>query len=300
MRVDPFFVQGLAGSLNDVTASEAQLSEELSSGLRVTNLSVDPVAAAQGTLLGSAVAADDSYVQAASSAQSKLQLTDSALGEVVTQLTQAISLATSGGDATLNAADKATVGQELSAIRDQVLALANTQYLGQYIFGGSKGSTAPFVQTGEGAGPASTKYVGDSAVQYVTTESGQKIATNLVGSNVFTATGSSVLGALNQVVADFAAGATGAQLVVDTGALTAGLNTVNAQRGLIDTSLTQVEASSTYAQTDATQQSAAVTTLLDANAATVATQLSNAETQSAALSNTIATLEKGSLFDYLK
>ena len=298
MRVDPFFVQGLSGSLNDVTASEAQLSNELASGLRVTSLSVDPVAAAQATLIGAAISSDDSYVQAASSATSKLQLTDSALGEVVTQLTQAISLATSGGDDTLNGANKTTIGRELSAIRDQVFSLANTQYLGQYIFGGSQGSTAPFVQTGTSAA-ATTTYVGDQSLQYVTTESGQRIQTNLVGSNVFTASGSSVLTALNQVVSDFSSGAPAAQLAVDTGALTTALGTVNAQRGVIDASLSQVEATSTYAQTDETEQTAAQNTLVDANAATVATSLSDAETQSAALSNTIAALAKGSLFDYL-
>jgi flagellar hook-associated protein 3 FlgL len=299
MRVDPFYVQGLAGSLNDVTATEAELSGELASGLRVTSLSVDPVAAAQGSIIGSSIAADDAYIQSASSAQSRLQLTDSALGEVVTQLTQAISLATSGGDSTLSATNKQSIGQELSGIRDQVLSLANTQYLGQYIFAGSQGSTAPFVQSGPST-DATTTYVGDQALQYSTTESGQRIQTNLAGSSVFTAPGSSVLGALNQVVADFSSGASAAQLAADAGALTSALGTVNAQRGVIDTSLAQVQAASSYAQTDASQQTAAQSTLLDADAASVATNLSNAETQSAALSNTIASLAKGSLFDYLK
>jgi flagellar hook-associated protein 3 FlgL len=299
MRVDPFYVQGLSSALNDVTSTEAQLSNELSSGLRVTSLSVDPVAAAQATLIGSSIAQDDQYVQASSSAQSKLQVTDSALGEVVTQLTQAIGLATSGGDGTLNPSNKAAVGQELSAIRDQVFSLANTQYLGQYIFGGSQGSTAPFVQTGP-SDSATTAYVGDTQLQYVTTQSGQRLQTNVAGSSVFTAAGSSALGALNQVVSDFTSGASGAQLATDTGALTSALNTVNTQRGVVDSSLSQVTATGTYAQTDATQQTAAQSSLLDANAAQVATSLSNAETQSAALSNVIATLSKGSLFDYIK
>jgi len=299
MRVDPFYVQGLVTSLDQVTANEAQLSNELASGLRVTSLSVDPVAAAQATLLGASIAADDQYVQAAGSAQSQLQVTDSALGEVVTQLTQAISLATSAGDATLSQANKSSIGAELSVIRDQVFSLANTQYLGQYIFGGSVGSTAPFVQSGSGS-TATTTYVGDQSIQYVTTESGQQLQTNVPGSAVFTAAGSNVLAALNQVVSDFASGASAAQLVEDTSALTSGLDTVNSQRGLIDASLSQVEATSTYAQTDATGQTAAQSTLLDADPAAVATSLSNAETQSTALSDTIAALEKGSLFDFLQ
>ena len=41
MRVDPFYVQSLVGALTDASASEASLSSELSSGLRVTSLAVD-------------------------------------------------------------------------------------------------------------------------------------------------------------------------------------------------------------------------------------------------------------------
>ena len=54
MRVDPNYVSGLVGSLNDATLSQQTLSTELSSGLRVASASDDPVAAGQASLLGSA------------------------------------------------------------------------------------------------------------------------------------------------------------------------------------------------------------------------------------------------------
>lgn len=295
MRVDPFYVQGLVGALNDAKANEAQLSTELSSGLRVSSLSDDPVAVAQSTVLGAAISVDDSYVQAASSTESKLQVTDSALGEVVTQLTQAVTLAVSGGNSTLNASDQATIGQELSRIQQQVLSLANTSYLGEYIFAGSQGSAQPFTQSG-----GTTTYNGDTALQYVTTENGQKIQTNVPGSAVFDAPGSSVFAALNKVVADFAAGADSGTLGADSSALSSALATVSTQRSVIDTSLAQVQSTSTYAQTDAAQLTASQSSLIAANSAQVATSLSNVETQSEALDNVIAALEKGSLFDYVK
>ena len=47
MRVDPFYVVNLSGSLDQSQASQEQLTEELSSGLRVTAIGDDPVAAAQ-------------------------------------------------------------------------------------------------------------------------------------------------------------------------------------------------------------------------------------------------------------
>ena len=84
MRVDPHYVSGLVASLNSSTLSEQQLTAELSSGLRVSSLSADPVAAGQASLLSSAISQDDSFVQTASSTQSLMQVADSALGSVVT------------------------------------------------------------------------------------------------------------------------------------------------------------------------------------------------------------------------
>jgi len=50
--------------------------------LRVASLQDGPVAVALSTLLGSSIAKDDSFVQTASNESSRLQVTDSTLGEV--------------------------------------------------------------------------------------------------------------------------------------------------------------------------------------------------------------------------
>ena len=139
MRVDPNYISNLTAAVDQSASEEERLTSELSSGLRVASLSDDPVAAAQSTLFGSAIARDDSFVQTASGEVSRLQVADSTLGEVVTQVTSAISAAVAGNNGTLNASDIASVAQKLSGIRDQVLSLANTSYQGQYLFGGSQG-----------------------------------------------------------------------------------------------------------------------------------------------------------------
>jgi flagellar hook-associated protein 3 FlgL len=102
------------------------------------------------------------------------------------------------------------------------------------------------------------------------------------------------------VIADFASNASSAQIGGDAALLTTALNTVDSQRSIIGTSLAQIQTSSTYAQTTAAQFTASETTLISADAAQVATQLSTAETQGQALSSVIASLAKGSLFDYIK
>jgi flagellar hook-associated protein 3 FlgL len=295
MQVDPHFVSGLVVSLNNSKLAEQKLTSELSSGLAVTSLSDNPVAAGQASMLTSAISQDDTFVQTAATAESLMQVTDSALGSVVTQLTSALSLAVSGNSGTNNAADLSSLSQQLGSIRDQVVSLANTNYQGTYIFAGSKGNVQPFT-TDSSTSPATTTYHGDSSTNSITTVNGQHIQTGLAGSAVFTAPGADVMTALNNLIADFAGGTVSATASMDIGVLQTALSNVSQQRVSLDSSLSRIQTASTYAQTDATNRTATVSALVSADPATVATQLSAAETQYQALISVIATVEKQSLF----
>jgi flagellar hook-associated protein 3 FlgL len=299
MRVDPHYVSGLVVSLNSSTLSEQQLTSELSSGLRVSSLSDDPVAAGQSSLLNSSISQDDTFVQTASTTQSLMQVADSTLSSVVTQLTSALSLSVSGNSGTASASDLTSLSQQLSSVRDQVVSLANTSYQGVYIFAGSKGSVRPFT-VDTSTSPATTTYSGDSQASNVTTENGQLLQTTLAGSAVFMAPGADVMTALNNLVADFASGTVSSTASTDIGVLQTALGNVSQQQTVLGSSLDRLESASTYAQIDATNRTAEVSSLVSANPATVATQLSSAETQNQALMSVIATVEKQSLFSYLQ
>lgn len=296
LSFDPHYVTGLVASLKNSSLTEQQLTKELSSGLRVTSLSDDPVAAGRASLLTSEISQDDTFVQTASSMQGLMQVTDSTLGSVVTQLTTAISLGVSGNGGTLNSGQLSSLSQQLSSIRDQVVALGNTVYEGVYIFAGSKGDVKPFT-TDTTTTPAVTTYNGDANVNSVTTVNGQQILTGLAGSAVFTATGASVMAALNNLIADFAGGTVGATTTADIGALSDSLANVSQQRITLDSSMGRMETASENAQTDSTNRVSIAASLVAADPATVATQLSSAETQNQALMSVIATVQKQSLFD---
>jgi flagellar hook-associated protein 3 FlgL len=108
------------------------------------------------------------------------------------------------------------------------------------------------------------------------------------------------MAALNQLIADFGSGAVSASAATDVGVLQTALSNVSQQRSVLDSSLSRLESASTYAQTDATNRTAAISSLVAADPATVATQLSSAETQKQALMSVISTVEKQSLFDYIR
>jgi flagellar hook-associated protein 3 FlgL len=299
MRVDPNYVINLTSAVDQSASEEAKLASELSSGLRVASLQDDPVAVAQAALFGTSISRDDTFVQTASNEASRLQVTDSTLGDVVTQVTSAISTAVSGNNGTLNAADIASVAQRLSGIRDQVLSLANTSYQGQYLFGGSQGSTRPFTLD-TSTNPATANYTGDNNIQYVESPNGEKLQVNLPGSSVFGAAGSGVLGALNKLISDFSGGAVTGTITADTSALTTALGQLSSQRSTLDSSLSRLQSTSTYVQTEESQLKVAQSSLVSADPAAVATQLSQAETQHQALLSVINALGSPDLFSMMK
>jgi flagellar hook-associated protein 3 FlgL len=299
MRVDPFYVANMVGALDQAQATEQQLTNELSSGVRVTSLSQDPVASGENVLLLNQMQQDDSFTQSSSLVQGQLQVADSALGSVVSQLTKALSLATSANNGTLNASQVQAVSSQLSGIRDEVTSLANSSYQGQYIFAGSLTSAAPFA-TSTRTAPATTTYSGDENVNYLQTPNGQMIQLNVPGDQIFAASGSNnVMQALNNLIADFATGVSAPTSAQDTQALNTALNYVSQVRVKVDNSVTQLTASSDAVTSQQTQLTAAQTTLMQADLPQISTHLSLSETQSAALENVIAQLGSGSLFDKL-
>jgi flagellar hook-associated protein 3 FlgL len=295
MRVDPFYSSNLVSSLDQVDASQQQLTSELSSGVRVTSLSDDPVAAGENVVLVNQIEQDDSFTTNASQVTDQLQVADSALGKVVTELTSAISLATSANNGTMNSSNVKSIATQISGILDEVESLANTSYQGQYIFAGGKTSTAPF-STSTTTSPAVTTYNGDEDVNYLESPSGQKIQLNVPGDQIFLGSGSnSVFAALNSLVADYSSGTVNtAQATSDTEALSTALSNVSQQRVTIDNSITQATAASDSVSNVKTQLTTAQTNLLQASYATVSTQLSLTETQQTALEDVIAELNSTS------
>ncbi|HTB96665.1 MAG TPA: flagellar hook-associated protein FlgL [Terracidiphilus sp.] len=299
MRVDPYYVSNLAGALDQTQATDQQITSEISSGVRVTSLSQDPVAAGENVLLLNQLQQDDSFTQSSSFVQGQLQVADSSLGSVVSQLTQALSLATGANNGTLNGSQLQSVSNQLAGIRDEITSLANTSYQGQYIFAGTQTKTAPF-STSTASSPATTTYNGDSGVSSLVTPNGQTIQLNVPGNQIFTAGGSNdVFAALNQLIADYSGGASVQSSVQDTQALNSALNYVSQKRVTLDNSLSRLTAASDAVTNEKTQLTVAQTNLMQADLPQLSTQLSLAETQQAALESVISQLGSGSLFDKL-
>lgn len=286
-------LQQMLASLSNLSDQQARISQEMSSGLRITSLGDDPVASGQAVTMADALRQDAAFLSTASSATNRMQTADTALGSVVSQLTSAISTATGALNGTGSATTRATAAQSLASIRDTILSLANSSYGGAYLFSGSSGSV-PFTQDATG----NVIYTGNSDATNVTLTSGGTVSTSLAGSSVFTASGVSVFDALNNAITALQSGAT-----TDPTSLVSGLhyalNNVISQRSTLNSAQSRISGESDYITAQKTNLQAQQSTLLSADTATLATELSAVTTQRSALLSTIAAVQKGSLFDYL-
>ena len=300
MRVDPHYITNLVGSLDQTQLTEQKLTEELSSGVRFHSLSDDPISSGQNVLLLNQIQQDDSFTQSSSLVTGQMQVADSALGSVVSELTHALSLAISANNGTMNGNNLKSIASQLTGILNEVEALANTSYQGQYVFAGGQTGTVPF-STSNATSPAVTSYSGDGNINYLHTPNGQKIQLNVPGDQIFDGAGAnSVFKTLNNLIADYASGTINMpQATADTEALNTALNYVSQQRVTIDNSITQLDAAAEAVTNGKTQLMVAQTNLMQADIADVATRLSLTKTQQTALESVISQLGSGSLFDRL-
>jgi flagellar hook-associated protein 3 FlgL len=297
MRINPQYIQNLVSAANQNSANQQTYSTEIATGVSVNSLSDNPSAAAQDFLLRSEIGSNDNFVQTASGVTGALQVTDTALGSVVSQITQAISLATEGNNGTLNASDLSSIANQLTGVRSEILSLANTSYQGQFLFAGSQTSTQPF-SLDNSTTPATVTYSGDSLQNTIQSPSGQSFSLNVPGNQIFGSGTTGILSTLNNLISSFSAGNAD---IPDTTALNTDLQNISQQRVIIDNSISGLQAASTYTQNQTTQLQSVEDSLIQADTAQVAAQLSTSETQGTALLDTIAGLEQQpTLFTILK
>jgi len=129
----------------------ATATQQLSTGLRVNQLSDDPAASANMVRSLAYSANVDQYTSNVSSILPQMQTADSAISSVVTSLNSAVTLGTEGANGTESTTNRLEIASQLQSILSSVIAQANTSFQGVYVFGGTDSTTPPFV-------PASTTY----------------------------------------------------------------------------------------------------------------------------------------------
>jgi flagellar hook-associated protein 3 FlgL len=124
----------------------ATATQQVSTGLRVNQLSDDPAASANMVASLAYSANIDQYTSNASSILPRLQTADSAISSVVTSLNSAITEGTEGANGSETSANRQGIATQVASVLSSVISQANASYQGVYVFGGSDSTTPPFVQ----------------------------------------------------------------------------------------------------------------------------------------------------------
>ena len=169
----------LAQSLTSSRLDKA--SRVASRGATVAAPSDDPVAYAAKVRYDHALALIESRSGIATKVSGELDVAEGALSTGVDLLSQARESAVAGANDTLDASGRKLLGQQVSALREEMLGIANTRYGTKYLFAGTKTDTAPFDPTGA--------FTGNDVVMRVPMMDGVAPPANVSGARAFTAVG---------------------------------------------------------------------------------------------------------------
>ena len=219
-----------------------KLQSQVGSGERLERSSDDPVAAAR--LRGISRRTRLAEVDQASSdrATTDLRLADGALSSLANRVIRAKELAIQAASGSLTDNDRGLIAEEIGAIREEILSLANARdAVGHALFGGEAAG-----QAYEDVGGI-VAYIGTANPPQSNLGDGQIVERSLVGQDIFEFTdaggGNDLFAALAALSAALSAGGAGAATAASDaiGSLDAGLDKLTTSQTVVGTRLAWIE-----------------------------------------------------------
>ena len=295
MRVNPNPLPDLLSAMSQIQQQINTDLAQISSGQSVNTPSDNPANAAMLVQNAGQTAEADQFQRSASSISGELQNADSALNSVVTVLQRAISLGTEGANGTLNDSDRTAIAAEVQGIQSQLVSLANLSYQGNYVFAGTATQTTPYVL--DSTSSSGVRYEGNSGVNQLTVGDHLTVQANLPGSQLFSAAGSDVFQAIQDLITSLQSNTNISSAVNE---VSAAYDHVNAQRVFYGNTINQLNSQQTYLNSETTQLAQQQNTLGGADLSKVLSDLVNAQTSRQATLEAVAQTQQTNLFNYIK
>lgn len=163
-----------ASGLHDATKQAA-------TGLRVAAPADDPAAFARATRQSSAISVFESRMKAVLRTGDDLATAEGALASATDIMARAKEIAVQMADGTPSAEDRMNAAKEVTALRQSLIAIANTRSASGYVFAGTSTATQPFQQNGT--------FSGNDEPIAVEVAEGAQMRANASGARAFTAAG---------------------------------------------------------------------------------------------------------------
>ena len=297
MRVNPNIVPDILADLQQSQNTVNTLTEEVATSKSVNQPSDNPAASAEMVQNALETANVDSYTQNISTTLANVQSASSVLSSIVTQLTQAVSLGTEGANGTNNSTSLAVLAQQVQSILSTVVSQANTSVQGVYLFAGTAAGAAPY--TPDSSSSSGYAYNGNYDTNSVAVGDGLNVQINLPGGQIFSSSGNSVIGALSSLVTALQSGDS-SQIQSATTAVDSSINAVSQAQGFYSNAESRLNSQETFLQQETVTLTTQQNNLVGANLATVATELSQAETDNSAALAAAAKVLPTTLLNYLE
>lgn len=175
------FNSGVRG-IQDVYSSATRTQEQISSGKRILTPADDPVASVRLLQLDQEAGKLSQYKENLTAATNSLTQQEAVLTSVNNLLHMVREITLRAGNPALDAGGRQALAQELTEREDELYGLLNSQNArGEYLFGGFRSDTQPFVRAPDG----SYSYQGDEGQRSIQIGSSKHVAINDNGKALF-------------------------------------------------------------------------------------------------------------------
>ena len=230
----------------------ASAQQTATSGARISKPSDDPAGTGEALRVRAELAAHDQYQRNISDGTGWLRTIDSALDSATGTLRQVRDAVVQGGNGSLTQDARDALASVVDGLRADLLASANTRYLGRNVFAGTSDAESAFTDgappTFNGAAGSVTRRIGPD----------QAVPVDADGRSVFGSGSTSVFTVLDDIAADLRAGTDPTPRL---GALDSAMSTVVGARSEVGTRsalLERASQSTTEATTTLTSRRTAI------------------------------------------
>lgn len=266
-RITPGIISDqMTSVLDSDQLSIAQLQEKISSGQAISRPSDDPVGVVESLTTQAALTRGQQYQANAQDGLGWLSTANTALSSAVNQLYQIRNIALQAGSDSSQPSTFADLAQQVSGIRQELMSLANTTYLGRPVFAGTASTSAAYDNAGN--------YLGSGAAPARTVGPGTSLPVSITAP--FGSGASPVFAAVDKIISDLQTGTTASISNLtgsDLNALDSALSTVSSAAGQVGESYQQMQYMSDQAVAAQQTLSTRLADVQDVNLAKAVTDL---------------------------
>jgi flagellar hook-associated protein 3 FlgL len=297
--------QQFLASMNILQNNLSQTDEQLSSGLSVNQASDAPQSIQDIFVTRSELGQANQTVQNLTTINGQVQAAGSAVQSSIQLLNQAVSLGTEGASTSTTLSTQQNLAAQVQALQAQLVAISNTEVGGVYVFSGdASGSPAYQVDTSSPTGvdplitpqQSTLQIAGPTGVTFQVSMTAQDLFDQQDSSGNPTA--NNAFAALNGLVQALQSGNT-SNITEAVSTLQGASGYVNEQTSFYGAAENNVSSALDLAQKFQTQDQSELSGLEDANATTLAVQMTQESTSLDAAMAAEAHKPTTTLFDYL-